>query len=82
MGAIFPYTIAYTADVGESENANDTITHLYERMPYYDSIMINGDISYATGCEKNGCNTWDAFQRMTQVVSARKPWHVNIGNHG
>jgi hypothetical protein len=70
------------ADIGESAAANDTIGHLLSNINEVDSVIINGDISYASGCESTGCTVWDAFQRMAQPVAAVKPWAINIGkNH-
>jgi hypothetical protein len=81
VGPIFPYTTAYIADVGENNNANQTITNLLARMNNFDSVVINGDIAYASGCESTGCVVWDAFQRMVQPVTASKSFSVNLGNH-
>jgi hypothetical protein len=44
-----------------------------------DSVVINGDISYATGCEADGCTTWDAYCRMASPLASRVPWMVTIG---
>lgn len=76
----YPHTIGFVADIGENDNANNTITHLLNQ-PSIDSMIISGDIAYASGCEAKGCTVWDAFQRMTQPLSATKPWAVNVGNH-
>jgi hypothetical protein len=46
-----------------------------------DSIVINGDISYATGCEADGCTVWDAYCRMASPLASSVPWQVTIGNH-
>lgn len=81
VGPIYPFTFGFVADVGEGTNPQNTIDHLVSRLPNIDAMSINGDISYASGCESNGCSNWDAFQRMVQPVSAVRPWSVNIGNH-
>jgi hypothetical protein len=81
LGQVYPYTIGFVADVGESAAANGTLTHLLSRLDSIDSMVIAGDIAYASGCEATGCITWDAFQRMYAPVAAYKPFHVNLGNH-
>jgi len=81
LGAEIPYTIAFVADIGENGNANNTITHVLAGADDIDAVIINGDISYASGCESSGCATWDAFQRMAAPLAAIKPWAVNLGNH-
>ena len=65
---------------GSNNNANTTVTHLLG-YPEVDAYFFNGDLSYANGCEANGCQTWNAFQRMMQPVTAFKPMHINVGNH-
>jgi hypothetical protein len=82
IGANIPYKFAIVADIGENRDANNTITHVLADVDTIDSVIIAGDISYASGCESNGCTTWDAFQTMAAPLGAIKPWHVNIGNHG
>ena len=77
---VYPYVIGFVGDIGENNDANSTITHLLAN-PRIDSMVISGDISYASGCESGGCTTWDAFQRMAQPLAATKPWAVNLGNH-
>ena len=79
--SLYPYTFALVADIGENGDANSTITHVLASADEIDSVIINGDISYASGCESSGCGTWDAFQRMAAPLGAIKPWAVNIGNH-
>jgi len=81
VGANIPYTFAVVADIGENANANSTITHVLASADSIDSVIIAGDISYASGCEANGCTTWDAFQTMAAPLAAIKPWQINIGNH-
>jgi len=81
IGANIPYKFAIVADIGENRDANNTITHVLADVDTIDSVIIAGDISYASGCESNGCTTWDAFQTMAAPLGAIKPWHVNIGNH-
>jgi hypothetical protein len=46
-----------------------------------DAAVILGDISYARGCEQEGCADWDVFQRMFAGFSARVPTSIVIGNH-
>jgi acid phosphatase type 7 len=82
IGPNIPYTFAVVADIGENANANNTITHVLASADTIDSVIIAGDISYASGCESNGCTTWDAFQTMAAPLAAIKPWQINIGNHG
>ena len=82
IGPNIPYTFAVVADIGENANANNTITHVLASADTIDSVIIAGDISYASGCESNGCTTWDAFQTMAASLAAIKPWQINIGNHG
>ena len=77
---IYPYSFAVLADIGENHDANNTITHILATASSIDSVIINGDISYASGCESSGCDTWNAFQRMAAPLAAIKPWAVNIGN--
>jgi hypothetical protein len=50
----FPYTLGAFADLGESNNAVSTVTHLLSSKA--DSLLLIGDMSYASGCEKNGCS--------------------------
>jgi len=76
----FPYVFGFIADIGEGSDATSTIQHCVDNADI-DTMVINGDISYASGCERTGCGTWDAFQRMAQPLSATKPFAVNIGNH-
>jgi hypothetical protein len=59
VGPIFPYQTAFVADIGEASSANQTVTRVLEAtaLGLVDSVVINGDISYATGCEKDGCTT-------------------------
>ena len=45
------------------------------------AAVVLGDISYANGCERSGCTTWDSFQRMIQPVTASLPTSIVIGNH-
>ena len=79
VGPEIPHMIAYIGDIGENKDANDTVNHIIAANP--DSVIINGDLSYASGCESTGCATWDAFQRMMSPLTAVKPFAVNIGNH-
>ena len=83
VGAIYPYRTAFVADIGEAESANTTITRVLEAtaLGLVDSVVINGDISYATGCESKGCTTWDAYCRMASPLAATVPWMVTLGNH-
>lgn len=83
VGQIYPYTVSHLADVGESDAANDTITHILssDSLPNIDSVMIHGDIAYASGCESSGCTVWDAWGRLAQPLAAIKPWGINLGNH-
>lgn len=83
VGAIYPYRTAFVADIGEAESANMTVTRVLEAsaLNLIDSVVINGDISYATGCESKGCTTWDAYCRMASPLAASVPWMVTIGNH-
>ncbi len=74
----FPYKIGCFADIGESLNADDTVVHMVAGAAEIDSYILTGDISYASGCEKSGCGTWDAFQRMMQPLSAIKPIAIEI----
>ena len=75
----FPYVLGHLADVGESSNAAQTIAQLLLSTKA-DNILLAGDMSYASGCEKNGCTTWDAFQRMLEPLSATVPISVELGN--
>lgn len=77
----FPYTFGCFADIGESLNADDTVLHLIQGSANIDSYILSGDISYASGCEQNGCTTWDAYQRMMQPLSSVKPIAIELGNH-
>ena len=61
--------------------AQTTVNHLITAALYVNASAILGDISYANGCEKNGCTTWDSFQRMLQPLTAGLPMSVVIGNH-
>lgn len=72
---------AFVADIGEAESANTTITRVLEAnaLGLVDSVVINGDISYATGCEAKGCTTWDAYCRMASPLASSVPWMVTIG---
>ncbi len=80
VGAVYPYTLAAIADVGESGAAQATVGHLLNGFDHIDAIAFNGDVSYASGCEKSGCTTWDALQRMMEPVTKTIPTHVEIGN--
>ena len=81
VGAIYPYRTAFVADIGEAESANTTVTRVLEAaaLGLVDSVVINGDISYATGCEAKGCTTWDAYSRMASPLAATVPWMVTLG---
>ena len=76
----FPYHVAVWADVGESANAEATVAHLVAAESAQTSLLI-GDISYASGCESKGCETWNAFMRMAEPFMARVPTGVALGNH-
>lgn len=76
----YPYTIAFLGDVGESNNAQTTVDHLAQAQDVNASVIL-GDISYANGCEKKGCTTWDSFQRMLQPITTTIPTSIVIGNH-
>ena len=78
----FPYTVGFVADIGENSDAAATVAHVVSGLADVDSMVIAGDLSYASGCESSGCATWDAFQRLMQPVAAVKPFAINIGNHG
>ena len=81
VGAVYPYTLAAIGDLGESKNAQNTVTHLQNGFDHIDAINFNGDISYASGCEgKSGCTTWDALQRMMEPVTQTIPTSIEIGN--
>ena len=71
VGAIYPYTLAAIADLGESSQAAMTVSQLVDGLDHIDAIAFNGDISYASGCERNGCATWDALQRVSTAPSLR-----------
>jgi hypothetical protein len=81
VGAIYPYSTAFVADIGEAESANTTVTRVLEasELGLVDSVVINGDISYATGCEASGCTTWDAYCRMASPLAAVVPWMATLG---
>ena len=81
IGASYPYTIGVFADIGESSNAAHTVSNMLAGASDIDSFLLNGDISYASGCESKGCTTWDAFQRMMQPLSSSHPIAIEIGNH-
>jgi hypothetical protein len=55
--AFYPFTTAFVADVGESEGANNTIQRVLaaKDSAAIRSVVINGDISYATGEEWMHC---------------------------
>ena len=74
-GLIFPDQTAFVADIGEANSANTTVTRVLEAaaLGLVDSVVINGDISYATGCEKDGCGTWDAYCESIETYSNRAP---------
>jgi hypothetical protein len=82
-GPTYPYTLGVLADVGESDAANSTISHLLDAdsLSVIDSVIISGDISYASGCESSGCTVWDAWGRMIAPLSSTQPFMINIGNH-
>lgn len=82
VGQFYPYTLGTFADIGENGDADSTVAHMLAGAPSIDSYLLNGDISYASGCESTGCTTWDAFQRMMSPLAAIKPISINIGNHG
>ena len=81
VGQIFPYTMGIFADIGENSDADSTVAHMIAGAGSIDSYLLNGDISYATGCEARGCITWDAFQRMMSPLACCKPIGIAIGNH-
>jgi hypothetical protein len=83
VGALYPYATAFVADIGEAQSANDTVTRVLEAvgLGLVDSVVINGDISYATGCEAHGCTQWDAYCRMASPLASAVPWMVTLGNH-
>ena len=81
VGEIYPYTFGFFADIGENIDADLTVQHLIAGSKSIDSYVLNGDISYASGCESGGCATWDAFQRMMSPLAAVKPIAIAIGNH-
>jgi hypothetical protein len=77
----FNVTTTVIADVGESADAEATIAAVLAQSAAYQQVVLAGDICYATGCEAQGCTTWDAWQRMVQPLAAFHPFHINIGNH-
>lgn len=79
---LFPYSVGFVADIGENSDAASTVAHVVAGLADVDSMIIAGDLSYASGCESSGCGTWDAFQRLMQPIAANKPFAINIGNHG
>lgn len=79
--AFFPRTIGVIADVGESLDAINTVAHMQARLSIIDELIIAGDLSYASGCEKTLCPVWDAFGGLMQPLSRTKPFAINIGNH-
>lgn len=81
VGRIYPFRTAYVADIGEADSANETVTRVLEATAagLVDQVVINGDISYATGCEATGCTTWDQYCRMVSPLAATVPWMVTIG---
>ena len=56
VGPIYPFKTAFIADIGEAESANTTITRLLEAtaLGLVDSVVLNGDISYASGACRGG----------------------------
>ena len=80
VGAVYPYTLAAIGDLGESAQAQTTVSLLKSGFDHIDTVNFNGDISYASGCEKSGCTTWDALQRMMEPVTMTLPTMVEIGN--
>ncbi len=79
VGAFYPYKIGFFADIGENGDADSTVQHMIAGSSTIDSYVLNGDISYASGCESGGCAVWDAFQRMMSPLAAMKPIAINIG---
>ena len=80
VGPIFPYTIGTFADIGENIDADMTVQHMLAGAKGIDSYLLNGDLSYATGCESSGCGTWDSFQRMMSPLASIKPIAIAIGS--
>lgn len=82
VGRLYPFRTAYVADIGEADSANATVTRVLEAtaLGLVDQVVINGDISYATGCEATGCTTWDEYCRMASPLAATVPWMVTIGS--
>jgi hypothetical protein len=76
---LFLPSVAFVADIGEAESANTTVTRVLEasNLGLVDSVVINGDISYATGCESKGCTVWDAYCRMASPLASSVPWQVS-----
>ena len=66
----FPYTIGCFADIGEGLNADNTVVHMIQGSANIDSFILSGDISYATGCEKNGCTTWECVLTRSTLRAA------------
>lgn len=78
--AFYPYTTAFLADVGESANAEATVAHVASSLAAgVDSVVVAGDLSYASGCELLACDNWNAFGRMMQPVAAAVPTAINLG---
>ena len=76
-GAAYPYKIGFFADIGESLNADVTVQRMIEGSASIDSYVLNGDISYASGCESKGCTVWDAYCRMASPLASSVPWQVS-----
>lgn len=81
--SFYPHTTAFLADVGESEAANTTVQRVLAAVQSagISSAVINGDISYASGCESHGCVTWDAWGRLAEPLARSLPWQITLGNH-
>jgi hypothetical protein len=45
VGAIFPYTFGFFADIGENNDADQTVQHMIAGSANIDSYVLNGDIS-------------------------------------
>ena len=83
VGPIYPFSTAFIADIGEAASANQTVTRVLEAaaLGLVDSVVLNGDISYASGCESKGCVIWDAYCRMASPLASKVPFMITLGNH-
>jgi len=74
-----PITLAFTADLGQTQDSNLTMTHMRQAWDEgkYHAVVFPGDLSYADGAPLY----WDAYGRLGDFLWKSVPTAYGVGNH-